>query len=72
MYYINQEDSFGIAMKVKTLSQFCRLRKPAEGSRWGVRKRVKIENFDAIDEYVVKGGKLVKTGQSHLVMTSDW
>ena len=71
MYYINKEDQFGIAMKVKTLAQFYRMRKPAEGSRWHIRERAKIENFDAIDEYVIKNGKLVKTGESAILMVSE-
>ena len=72
MYYINQNTSFGIAMKCKTLAQFYRTRKPAEGSLWGIRKRAKIEAFEPIDEYIIKGGKLVKTGETHLVFNSDW
>lgn len=71
MYYINQNTSFGISQKVKTFAQFYRTRKPAEGSLWGIRKRAKIESWDAIDEYIIKGGKLVKTGTSHVVWATE-
>jgi hypothetical protein len=71
MYYINKNEQFGIAIMAKTLDQFYRRHQPAEGSRWHVRKRAKIQNFDAIDEYVIKGGKLRKTGQAAVLMVSE-
>ena len=71
MYYINKEGEYRLAQKVKTFAQFYRSRRPVEGSVWGVRKRAKIENWDAIDEYIVRGGKLVKTGSSHIMMCAD-
>lgn len=71
MYYINRNEQFGIAIMAKTLGQFYRQHKPAEGSIWHVRKRAKIEDWDSIDEYVFKDGKLRKTGRSAILLVSE-
>lgn len=66
MYYINKDGQYGIARKVKTFAQFYKSN-PAEGSLWGVRKRAKIDNFSYIDQYIIKSGKLRKTGTTHVM-----
>lgn len=58
MYYISRfENDCAISCRKKRLSDF----KGAEGERYHVRKRQRVEMFDFIPVYEVVGGKLKRT-----------
>jgi hypothetical protein len=60
MYYISEQDQWGYSRVCKRLSDFA-YSKPAEGSKWMVRTKRRLEAFDSCPVYEVKGGKLRKT-----------
>lgn len=67
MYYISDEDQWGISRVCKSLSDFGRNNNPAEGSKWMVRTKKRPEAFDAFPIYEWRDGKLRKTTDSVIV-----
>lgn len=66
MYYISEQDQWGVARICKRLSDFHRAQ-PAEGSKWMVRTKKRPEAFDAFPVYQFRDGKLRKT-TDHIIV----